>query len=149
MPTQSNVRQNLDHTLDAELEFKDAGAITASAAAEVDSSAQIIDTGGAYFEGDMVIDITAVEVDSGDEKYLIHVQASDSSTFASTIQSVVAFEAGDSAVVSGDIDTGTGRYILPFSNQVGETIYRYLRVYTFISGTIVTGINYTANATHR
>ena len=149
MPEQTNLRQNLDRLFDAELQFKDAALVAATAAAEVSSVAKIIDTGGGYFEGDMVLDMTAVEVASGDELYVIHVQGSTSATFASAYKSIVCFECGDAAVLTGDADVGTGRYVLPFSNQIGETIYRYLRVYTVVSGTIATGINYEANAVQR
>jgi len=147
MPEQTNLRQNLQAITDAELIFKDAGLVAASAAAEVSSAAKVIDTGGGFFEGKMVIDLTAIEVDTGDEIYGIHVQGSNSSTFASGFASVCSFECGDAAVITGDADTAVGRYMLPFNNQVGADIYRYLRVYTTVAGTIVTGINYTAMAT--
>ncbi len=149
MPSQTNVRQNLDSTMDALLQFKDAGLVAASAAAEVSSVAKIVDTGGGYFEGTMLLDATAVEVASGDEVYNIHIQGSSSATFASGLASIVKFEMGDAAVIQSDADVGAGRYKIPFNNQVGETIYRYLRVYTEVAGTIATGINYDAHAVVR
>jgi hypothetical protein len=40
----------------------------------------------------------------------------------------------------------TGKYELPFLNVQNGVQYPYLRMYTKISGTIATGINYTAFA---
>ena len=132
------------YTFDANLEFKDAGLVAADAAAQVDGSNQIIDVGAAKFKGDMVIDVTAIEVASGDEKYDIQVQGSTSSTFASGNEQLASLALGDSSVVGGDADSATGRFVLPFNNLAENgTPYRYLRLYTDVTGTIATGINYT------
>ena len=70
-------------TFDADLELKDAGLVASSAAAQVDSAAQVVDLGAGLVEGDIVIDITACEVASGNEVYNIGAQISSSSSFAS------------------------------------------------------------------
>ena len=44
----------------------------------------------------------------------------------------------------GDTTATTGRYILPVRNEINGTWYRYARLYTDVTGTIATGINYTA-----
>lgn len=136
-----------DTVFDANLEFKDAGLVAASAAAEVDSVAKIVDLGVGYFEGRMVIDATAVEVDSGNEIFTIGVQLSSSATFASTIKEVASLKLGDAAALPGDVDMVEGRYILYFNNEVNGTQYRYARLYTTVAGTIATGINYKAFCT--
>lgn len=136
------------YTLDTELLFKDSYAVTASAVAQVDSSDKIIDTGGTgIFKADMVIDVTAIDVASGSELYVIIIEGSDSATFASGIEQLAALQVGDSSVVSGaaDVDSTTGLYILPFINQIATRRYRYLRVNQVLSGT-TPSITYTAHA---
>jgi hypothetical protein len=129
---------------DSELEFKDAGAVTVDGAATVDSAAKIVDLGDAHFQGKMVIDATAVEVDSGNESYEIVVELSNSATFASGIFAAASITLGDAAAILGDTDMGAGRYKLMFDNEVLGTYYRYARLYTNVTGTIATGINYSA-----
>lgn len=132
-------------TFDASLELKDAGLVASSAAAEVDSTAKIVDLGAGTVVGDIVIDVTACEVATGDEIYTIGAQISSSATFASDIYEVTSVKLGDATQIPGDVDMVEGRYILPFRNEIfNGTQKRYLRLYTTIAGTIATGINYTA-----
>ena len=49
----------------------------------------------------------------------------------------------------GTVDAVTGRYILPFDNEYAGAVYRYMRLYTVVAGTIATGINYTAYVVKR
>lgn len=135
---------------DVDLELSDGGLVAASAAAEVDSAAQIIDLGSAKVEFDVMIDATAVEVASGDERYDIEVQVSSKADFASDIHTVQCKTLGDAATLIGDVDQGVGRYVLPCNNLiVNEAPKRYLRLYTVVAGTIATGVNYTAWATKK
>ena len=132
-------------TYDDLLELKDAGLVAASAAATVSSSAKIIDLGAGDYEGEIVIDVSACEVASGNELYIVGAQVSSSATFASDIYEVTSIKLGDAAVLPGDVDMGVGRYILPFQNRIADGVAkRYMRIYTTVSGTIATGINYTA-----
>lgn len=138
------------YTFDANLEFKDAGLIAADDNAQVDGVDKIVDVGAAKFSGDMVIDVTAIEVASGDERYDIQVQGSTSATFASAYEQLASLALGDSSVVGGDADSVVGRYVLPFNNLAENgTPYRYLRVTIDVAGTIATGINFTAFASVR
>jgi hypothetical protein len=134
---------------DADLEFKDAGLIAASAAATVDSVAKVVDVGKGFFSGVLWIDITACEVDSGNESYKIAIELSDDSGFSAGSEfERCAIVVGDSSIHGGDTDTAVGRYSLPFDNRMEDgDQYRYVRVYTTIAGTIATGINYSAWAT--
>lgn len=139
---------------DADLEFKDAGLVAASAAATVDSVAKVVDVGTGFFEGEMVIDVSAIEVDTGNERYSISIQGSDNSDFSTgTEVELTCLNLGDSSVQLSDTDNIVGRYTLPFNNQQGistslppGTQWRYLRIYTTVAGTISTGINFTAFA---
>ena len=59
--------------------------------------------------------------------------------------STIATELGTGGGV--DVDDVVGRYYLPFRNEKAGTIYRYLRLYTRVTGTVATGINYVAYVT--
>ena len=81
-------------TFDASLVLKDAGAITSSGVCTVDGSAKILDIGGGAMEADIVIDVSAIELETGDERYVIGAQISDSATFASGVYEVCALILG-------------------------------------------------------
>jgi hypothetical protein len=131
---------------DADLEFKDAGLVAASAAAQVDSADKIVNVGTGYFLGLMEIDISAIEIDTNDERYDIIVQGSTSSSFADTIVPLAQIQVGANEVLDGDVDSSPGKYQIPFTNERDGVYYPYLRLYTKVAGTITTGINYTAYA---
>lgn len=132
---------------DALMEFKDAGLIAASAAAQVDGGNKIVNVGVAYFKAKMLVDVTAIEIASNDEHYRILVQGSTSASFASGIETLGALDLGATEVRDGGAqDSTTGRYEIPFNNTQNGVCYPYLRVYTFVGGSIATGINYIANA---
>jgi len=40
--------------------------------------------------------------------------------------------------------SAAGRYVIPFRNEEGGTLYRYVRLSTLIAGNIATGINFSA-----
>lgn len=145
----TSAKHRPSYTFDANLEFKDAGLIAADDAAQVDSADKIVDLGEGLFEGDMVIDVTAIEIASNTERYDICVQLSDSSTFASGIVDACVLPLGANEVLAGDTDSTTGRYILPFRNEVNGTWYRYARIYVDVTGDIATGINFSAFAAKR
>lgn len=132
------------YTFDADLELKDAGAITASAAAQVDGSAKIIDMGAARFDGLALINVSALDIVSNDEVYRIFVQGSSSASFASDIENLACLELGATEVRAGGAkDSVVGIYELPVTNEAADTVYRYIRAYTQIAGT-TPSINYTA-----
>lgn len=136
-----------DTVFDSLGEMKDAGLVAASAAAEVDSAAKVIDLGGAhYFKGRVVVDATAIEVATGDEKYEIEWQLSSDADFgtAGNVRCAAVLKLGDSSVNGSGADSAAGRYVLHVSNEFAGTVYRYARLYTRIAGTIATGINYSA-----
>lgn len=138
------------YTFDALLEFKDAGLVAADAAATVDSVAKIVDVGEGLFEGDMIVDVSAIEIASNDERYEIQVQLSDSSSFASGVVGGATLVLGALEILIGtDTDSTTGRYILPFRNEVNGVWYRYARLYVNVTGTIATGINFIAWASKK
>lgn len=133
---------------DAELEFKDAGLVASSAAAQVDSADKIVTIGTGYFRGKIIIDVSALEIASNDEIYDIVVQLSSDSDFgiAENIRDAVQLNLSASEVKRTDCDTddSTGIYKLLFDNEYDGTFYEYARLYTIVGGTIATGINYSA-----
>jgi hypothetical protein len=135
------------YTFDADLEMRDSYAATSSAAAQVDSAARVIDLGTGFWAGDLVVDVTAAAVDGGDEAYTIQVQLSDNSDFSTGSEyEGAALRIGDAAVTGGDVDTTTGRYVIPFHNRVVDgTCLRYARVYTTHVGS-TSSITFTAFA---
>lgn len=135
-------------TFDSELEFKDAGLIGASAAAQVDSAAKIVNVGTALFMGKMIIDVSALEIASNDEIFEIVIQGSSDSDFGTAGNicdlAILNLSAKEVKRTDSDKDDAAGRYKVYFDNESNGTYYQYLRVYTYVAGTIATGINYVA-----
>lgn len=138
-------RNQKDFTYDNAMLLKDAGLVAADAAGTVSAAARILDLGAARLDGRVIVDISAIEVATGDERYDINVQFSSSSSFASDVVQGAGISVGAAATIPGQsAATVVGRQEFHFSNEINGTTYRYMRVYTNVSGTIATGINYTA-----
>lgn len=134
-------------TFDADMEFKDAGLVAASAAANVDGAAKVVDLGTGHFKGQMILDVSALEIASNDETYDIVIQGSPDSAFtAATSVEFCALHLGAKEIkrTDTDKDDATGRFKLYFDNENNGTYYRYARIFTVVAGSIATGINYTA-----
>ena len=131
------------YTFDSLLELKDAGAVTADAAAQVDGADKIIDLGAARVDGVVVITVSAIDITTGDEAYVLKLQGSSSSSFASGIVNLAQIHMGDSSVTGASADTGTGVWELPFTNEQDGSTLQYIRMYTDVVGT-TPSINYTA-----
>lgn len=127
---------------DTQLILKDAGAVTASGYGEVDSVAQTLSLGTGLVKGRMVVDVSAIEIASGDELYQIFLLGQDADGNETAL---AMLELGAAAVVQGDVDSLVGTYEVPFFTSKNGTNYASsVRVRYVISGTIATGINYTA-----
>lgn len=132
---------------DAECEMKDSYAVTSSAKASVDGVEKIFDTGGGYTKGVCDINVTSLPMSSSSgtlSKYTISVQAAADSSFATPIVDLCSIELGKAAAIRSTRNSSTGIYKLFWHNMFGNTVYRYLRVYTTCSGSVTTGITYTA-----
>lgn len=134
------------YTYDAALLLKAAGLVAASA-----NSALILDVGNGLLDADMVIDVTALELDSNDESYTVVLEGSPDAAFgtAANITPLAMVVIGDHASTAGALqaqgaDDVVGRYVVPFRNERNGTTYRYLRIRTVVAGTIATGINFSA-----
>lgn len=135
-------------TYDASLALKAAALVAATA-----NGTLILDLGNGLMDGDVIVDATAIEVDTTDESYEIIVQGSPDATFGTAanivaLGSVVLGHPSSVRLVSqgqGSAVTDLpGRYCLPIRNEKNGVTYRYLRLRTVVVGTIATGINYSA-----
>lgn len=133
--------------IDVEHIMKDSGLVAASAAAQVDGADKIVDLGNGMVEGTLVVDVTAIEIATGDEAYRISLQGSSKADFADTIEELASVELGAAAVLAGDQDSTTGLYQVPFRTEKNGTVWPYVRVYTEVVGTVTTGINFSAYLT--
>jgi hypothetical protein len=137
----------MDFSIDLDLQLKDAGLIAADDICQVDSADAILDLGLSRVDARVIIDASAVEVDSGNESFLIGIEFSNSVTFASGVVMGPMQALGDAAAalfVNADTDNGVGRYELPFTNEINGVTYRYMRLAVDVTGTIGTGVNFTA-----
>lgn len=133
---------------DAAMQFKDAGLVAASGAAQVGGQAKVVDLGTGLVKACMILDVSAVEVDTNDEKYTICVQLSQATGFVDDATSVTAvmLELGHATPLLLGAASTPGRYKLYFDNEHDGVLYRYARVYTVVAGTPAAGINYSAYA---
>lgn len=126
-------------TYDDELSLKDAGLVGSTT-----TETTILDLGSGLVDGHLVLDVSAVEVASTDEIYNIVLEGSNVAAMGSGSVSLAGIEMGN-ATAPADADTGTGRFDVPFRNEQNGTVYRYVRIYTEVAGTIDSGgINYSA-----
>ena len=123
---------------DNDLSLKGAGLI-----ASTTTGSTILDLGPGIVDGFLVLDVSAVEVASNDEIYLICLEGSTVAGMASGSVTLAQIEMGN-ATAPADADTSTGRFAVPFRNEQNGIIYRYVRLYTEVAGTVATGINFSA-----
>lgn len=133
-------------TYDAALLLKAAGLVAASA-----DGTLILDVGNGLLDCCLVLDVTALEVDSNDEGYTVILEGSNSATFAvaADIFPLATITIGDhlstpQALLQQGADDTVGRYVVCVRNERNGNTYRYLRTRTQVVGTIATGINYMA-----
>lgn len=134
------------NTFDAAQQLQDAGLVAADAA-----GTRILDLGPGIGKryGKVVLDITAIEIGSDDEIYDIFVQGSPDAAFG-TVGNIVdlaqmSLSAKEVKRSDSDRDDTTGRRELLFVNTSEDgTPLRYLRLYILVTGSIATGINFTA-----
>ena len=124
--------------------LKDAGLVASSAAGQVDNSDVIVDFGEGLVEGNLVVDVTAIEIADNNEEYDIQLQGSSKSDFADTIEVLASMKLGANEVLDGDQDSAIGRYKVPFRTEKNGTIFPYVREYCTCAGTVSTGINFSA-----
>lgn len=125
-------------TYDDALSLKDAGLV-----ASTTTESTILDIGGGLVDGYLVLDVSAIETATGDEKYTIHLEGSNVAAMTSGSVTLANIPLGNKTDPA-DAATSTGRFVVPFRNEQNGTLYRYVRIYTLVAGTIATGINFSA-----
>jgi hypothetical protein len=125
-------------TYDDALNMKDAGLLAAS------TDGNIIDVGPGLVDGFLVIDMSACEIASGNEIYTVSLEGSTVAAMDSTSVCLAKKVFGNLVVPMDAALSAAGRYVIPFRNEEGGTLYRYMRLSTLIAGTIATGINFSA-----
>jgi hypothetical protein len=116
--------------------MNDGDSITASASGTVDSAVVVWDMGSGFVDADLILDVTALDVDDGDETVTVEIVMSDTE-IATEKYVQTQFQLGDSAVIEGDVDRTTGRYIIPFNNLIEDgNCKRYAHLYFKIAGTL-------------
>lgn len=149
------------YSFDANLELSDnAAAYTASGWAQKGGADGLIDLGGnqgtspvqqARIDAVCVIDVTALDATTTDEAYRLIVAGSNDPAFANGTAQVLAEMEIAGGILSvlglggaGVTKTGvTGRYELPFTNNVAGNYYQYVKLYHVLTGTSPS-INYEA-----
>jgi len=135
--------------IDSEFILKEAGLVASSAAGATSAGTAIVaDVGNGKITGELVIDVSAIEIASNNEKYSIALQGSDTSDFSTGTpvnHEICCINLGAAEVLGGNQDSTTGRYTIAITNTYKETPMQYLRTYCTCSGTIATGINYSAH----
>lgn len=122
-------------TYDDALNLRDSAGITVSA------DGDIIDLGLGLVDGFLVIDLVSAEVASGNEIYTISLEGSTVSAMTSTSVCLAKKVFGNLVVPMDAALSAAGRYVVPFRNEEGGTLYRYVRLSNLIAGTIdTTGI---------
>lgn len=129
---------NNNFLYDDALSLRDASLLAATA-----TETTILDLGAGLVDGNLVIDVSAIEVATGNEKYTIHLEGSNVAAMTSGSVTLANIPLGN-ATDPADAATGTGRFVVPFRNEQNGTNYRYVRIYTLVAGTIATGINFSA-----
>lgn len=132
------------HTYDATGLLKDSGLVAATAAGTIGGVPKIYDAGYARLDAVAVLDVAAIEVGTGDESFIVLIQGSSDPAFASDVVNLAQAQFGHISTFPGGASTQptAGRYEVGVWNEVNGRLYRYIRVYTVVAGTIATGINY-------
>lgn len=111
---------------DANLSLKASGAIT------VTTTGTFIDLGAATeIRGDIVIDVTSVVSNDGNEFYILTLQGS---TDGSTLGAYCAQCLWDAATPTS-LPAANSKLVIPFTNAPYGTPYRYVRLVSTLSGT--------------
>lgn len=123
-------------TPDLNTKLRDAATETATGNWQIGGQDLVWDLDAAAFTPfDVHVDLIALKTSAGDEKHRLLIQGSTDSAFASGIANLAELTLGDAAALDGDTDPPLGSYVIRCHNDVGGTIYRYLRGTSVVSGT--------------
>jgi hypothetical protein len=126
-----------NYNQDVNLIFHDGAApTTADGGGVVGGSTKVIKLGAGRFDGVMLFDVSAIDISSTDERYVLVVQGCNDAAFTGPKENLAALELGASAVRSGGaINSTTGRYEVPFNTEQDDVTYTFARVFVDVNGT--------------
>jgi hypothetical protein len=120
----------------------EAEAVSSSGYGQVDSSPKVINFGAGLVRGNLVIDIFAIKITTGDEAYILHLMGGNDSDFTEEV-SLASKELGANGALEGNRDSKISRVVIPFQNEERGVIYPYIRIRHVLAGTSPS-INYQA-----
>lgn len=135
------------YSFDANLLLSDnAAAYTADGYSQVAGADAVLDLGGnqgttplqqARIDAMCVIDVTAIDIASGNETYVLRILGCNLSSFASGVVELAAITLGKGAslVPATQADSVVGRYELPFCTEQANAKYQYVKMYVDTGGT--------------
>jgi hypothetical protein len=149
------------YAFDANMQVSDnAAAYTVSGYTQVAGADAIVDLGGnqgvtitlpaiddtstytpqqARIDAMLVLDVTAIDISSGNETYQIDIMGSNDPNFAAAAPVCLGgIQLGKGASLRGAVaqkDSVTGRYEVPFTNNVAGAIFQFLKVFVTAGGT--------------
>ena len=135
------------YSFDANLLLSDnAAAYVADGYTQVGGADAVLDLGGnqgvsplqqARIDAVCVIDVTAIDVASGNETYSLRVLGCNSSGFASNVAELAAITIGKGSalVPTTQSDATTGRIELPFCTERFNQKYEFVKLYVDVGGT--------------
>lgn len=124
--------------LDAETKFAEDLTLTASDIVQMDAADRILKIGHGRQDFSLVVDVSALDIVSNDEKYTFLLQGSNAANMAAPLENLAIIELGATEVRAGGArDSVVGRYMVGVSNDViGDWDYVHLNV--IIAGTTPT-----------
>ena len=126
--------------------LKDAGLVMTSATTYESS---ILDLGEGLFDGFLVVDLSAIETGNSDERFYLSMEGSTVAAMTSLSVALCTQVFGAVIVPMDGVCTAVGRYVIPFRNEQAGTLYRYVRLFGNATGTVGTGINFSAQLAKR
>ena len=123
---------------DKALQLKEAGLVAAS------EDFGIIDLGSGIVDACAVIDVSEIEIASGDEIYTVSIEASNTEDMTAGSVCVGKKVFGNLVIPMDAALSKAGRYVIPFRNEEGGDIFRHVRLSVSVEGTVATGIGFSA-----
>lgn len=129
------------YTFDRNMAFAEDLNLTASDVVQFAAADVQLDLGDGYYEGDLVIDTSVLDVASNDEAYTFILEGGTVSGFGSGNIDALAMKRLEDPASAGtpgamNVEHPIGRYVVPFNNNSPlGTAYRYLRLNVIIAGT--------------
>lgn len=126
-------------TYDDALNLRDSASLTSSA------DGTILDLGAGLVDGYLVVDLVSAEIATGNEIYTVSLEGSNVAAMTSGSVALAKKVFGNLVVPMDGALSTAGRYVIPFRNEEGGNLYRYVRLSNVVAGTIdSTGIVFSA-----